>query len=82
MRLQKQQQQQQQYTHNDVQQDDNVDEDLLQQIRMLRQHQGELEKRMKGLQGSRNGLIQQLEELMKKLNVGLLSNAWKRLKFS
>ena len=85
IRLQHQQQQQQQqhqqqqqkekfnsqiYQQQQQQQKNNVDENLLQQIKMLRQHQGDLERRMKGLQGSRSGLIQQLEELMKTLNVG------------
>ncbi|ESO12271.1 hypothetical protein HELRODRAFT_158752 [Helobdella robusta] len=46
-----------------------VDGNLLKEIRLLRQHQEELEERMKGLQGSRRGLIQQLEGLMRKFKL-------------
>jgi hypothetical protein len=41
--------------------------DLVSELRLLRQHQEELEARMKMLQGSRRGLMQQLEGLMKRL---------------
>lgn len=56
--------------------DDQLDPNLLKEIRLLRQHQGDLEARIKGLQGSRRGLMQQLEGLMRKLKVGFHNNIW------